>query len=44
MEHFACYSVLAVHWGILPVTRLASREILIEQNIKKADRVSALCI
>jgi hypothetical protein len=24
-----------VYWGLLPATRLASREILIEQNIKK---------
>jgi hypothetical protein len=31
-----------VHWGFLPATRLASRIILIEPNIKKAYRASTL--
>jgi hypothetical protein len=34
MEYIPCYSAPAVHWGLLPVTRLASRKILNEQNIK----------
>jgi hypothetical protein len=29
--------------SLLPATRLANRNILIEQNIKKADRTSTLC-
>ncbi len=35
----------AVHWGwgLLPATRLASREILVEQNIKKRTG-PALCV
>jgi hypothetical protein len=35
VEYIPCYSAPAVHWDLLPVTRLASRIILIEQNIKK---------
>ncbi len=30
-----CTSSPLVHWGFLPATRIASRKILIEQNIKK---------
>jgi hypothetical protein len=44
MEFIPCYSVSAVHWGLIPVTRLASRIILIEQNIKRQTRVATLCI
>jgi hypothetical protein len=33
----------ALHWGLLPATRLASRKILIEQNIKKRTG-PALCV
>ncbi len=33
--YIPCYSAPAVHWSLLHVTRLASRIILIEQNIKK---------
>jgi hypothetical protein len=43
MEYILCYSALAVHWGLLPVTRLASRKILIEQNIKRRTG-PALCL
>jgi hypothetical protein len=35
LEYIPCYSAPAVHLGLLPATRLASRIILIEQNIKK---------
>ncbi len=35
LEYIPCYSGPAEHWGLLPATRLASREILIEQNFKK---------
>jgi hypothetical protein len=42
MEYIPCYSGPAEHWDLLPATRLASREILIEQNIKKRTR-PALC-
>ncbi len=34
VEYIPYYSALAVHWGLLPATRLASRKIVIEQNIK----------
>jgi hypothetical protein len=34
VEYILCYRGPAEHWGPLPATRLASREILIEQNIK----------
>ncbi len=33
----------ALHWGLLHATRLASREILVEQNIKKRTG-PALCV
>jgi hypothetical protein len=42
-EHILCYDGPAEHWGLLPATRLASREILIEQNIKKRTG-PALCV
>jgi hypothetical protein len=35
LEYIPCYGGPAEHWGLLPASRLASREILIEQNIKK---------
>jgi hypothetical protein len=35
VEYIPCYSAPAVHWGLLPATGLASRKILIEQNIKR---------
>jgi hypothetical protein len=34
VESWPCYSAPAEHWGLLPVTSIASRIILIEQNIK----------
>jgi hypothetical protein len=34
VEYIPCYSAPAVHWSLLPVTRLASRKILIEQKSK----------
>jgi hypothetical protein len=43
VEYIPCYSAPALHWGLLPATRLASREILIEQNIKKQTGPS-LCV
>ncbi len=43
VEYIPCYSAPALHWGLLPATRLASREILIEQNIKKRTGPS-LCV
>ncbi len=43
MEYIPCYSAPALHWGLLPATRLASRKILIEQNIKKRTG-PALCV
>ncbi len=35
VEYIPCLSAPTVHWGFLPATGLASRIILIEQNIKK---------
>jgi hypothetical protein len=35
VEYITCYNALTVHWDLLPATRLASRKILIEQNIKR---------
>ncbi len=35
VEYILCYGGPEEHWGPLPATRLASRKILIEQNIKK---------
>jgi hypothetical protein len=35
VRYIPCYSAPAVFWGLLPATRLASRKILIEQNIKR---------
>jgi hypothetical protein len=34
VEYIPCYGGPAEHWGLLPATRLASRKILIEQDIK----------
>jgi hypothetical protein len=42
VEYIPCYSAPALHWGLLPATRLASRIILIEQNIKRTG--PALCV
>jgi hypothetical protein len=43
VEYIPCYGGPAEHWGPLPATRLASRKILIEQNIKKRTGPS-LCV
>jgi hypothetical protein len=43
LEYILCYGGQAEYWGLLPATRLASREILIEQNIKKRTG-PALCV
>jgi hypothetical protein len=43
LEYILCYSGPAEHLGPLPATRLASRKILIEQNIKKRTG-PALCV
>jgi hypothetical protein len=43
LEYIPCYGGPAEHWGLLPATRLASREILIEENIKKRTG-PALCV
>jgi hypothetical protein len=43
VEYIPCYGGPAEHWGLLPATRLASREILIEQNLKKWTG-PALCV
>jgi hypothetical protein len=43
VEYILCYSGPVEHWGPLPDTRLASRKILIEQNIKKRTG-PALCV
>jgi hypothetical protein len=43
VEYNPCCTAPAEHWGLLPATRLASREILIEQNIKKRTG-PALCV
>jgi hypothetical protein len=43
LEYIPCYGGPAEHWGLLPPTRLARREILIEQNIKKRTGPS-LCV
>jgi hypothetical protein len=43
LEYIPCYCGPAEHWGLLPATRLASRKILIEQNIKKRTGLS-LCV
>jgi hypothetical protein len=42
-EYILCYGGPAEHWCPLPATRLASRKILIEQNIKKRTG-PALCV
>jgi hypothetical protein len=34
VEYIPCSSAPAKHWSLLPVTRLVSKKILIEQNIK----------
>ncbi len=36
MEYIPCYSAPALYWSLLPAARLASRIILIEQNINRA--------
>jgi hypothetical protein len=43
VEYIPSYSAPAEHWGLLPATRLASRKILIEQNIKRRTG-PALCV
>jgi hypothetical protein len=43
VEYILFYGGPAEHWGPLPATRLASRKILIEQNIKKRTG-PALCV
>jgi hypothetical protein len=43
VEYIPCYSAPELHWGFLPTTRLASRKILIEQNIKQRTG-PALCV
>ncbi len=43
MERIPCYSILELHQGLLPAARLASRKILIKQNIKKRTGPS-LCV
>jgi hypothetical protein len=43
VEYILCYGGPAEHWGPLPAIRLASRKILIEQNIKKRTG-PALCV
>jgi hypothetical protein len=43
VEYIPCNSAPAVHWDLLPVTRLASRIILIAQNIIKWTG-TALCV
>jgi hypothetical protein len=43
VECILCYGGPAEHWGPLPATRLASRKILIEQNIKQRTG-PALCV
>jgi hypothetical protein len=35
VEYILCHSAPAVHWCLLPATRLASKKILNEQNIKR---------
>ncbi len=42
LKYVLCYGGPAEHWDLLPASRLASKEILIEQNIK-ADRAITLC-
>jgi hypothetical protein len=43
LEYIPCYGGPTEHWGLLPATRLASRNILIKQNIKKRTG-PALCV
>jgi hypothetical protein len=43
LEYILCYGGPAEHWGPLLATRLASRKILIQQNIKKRTGPS-LCV
>jgi hypothetical protein len=43
VEYIHCYSAPELLCGLLPATRLASREILTEQNIKKRTGPS-LCL
>jgi hypothetical protein len=43
LEYIPCYGGPAEHLGLLPAKRLASSEILIEQNIKKRTG-PALCV
>jgi hypothetical protein len=43
VEYIPCYSARAVHWVLLPVSRLVSRKILNEQNIKRRTG-QALCV
>jgi hypothetical protein len=43
VEYILCYGGPAEHWGPVPATRLASRKIFVEQNIKKRTG-PALCV
>jgi hypothetical protein len=43
VEYIPCCIAPFEHWGLLPATRLASRKILIKQNIKKRTG-PALCV
>jgi hypothetical protein len=46
VEYILCYGGPALHWGFLPATRLASRKVLNEKNIKKrtGPALCALCV
>jgi hypothetical protein len=43
LEYIPYYGGPAEHWGLLPAARLARREILLDQNIKKRTG-PALCV
>ncbi len=43
VEYIPCCTAPAEHWCLLPASRLASRNILIEQNIKKRTGPALLC-
>jgi hypothetical protein len=43
VKYIPCYSAPELHWDPLPATRLASRKLLIEQNIKTRAG-PALCV
>jgi hypothetical protein len=44
VEYIPCYSAPAVHWILRPVTRLASRKILTEQNTKGGQGQHSTCL